>query len=108
MSEFNKIEPIEKIDFQCSQCGSRMHSVMGCEDFDFLHGSEADSGREMVFARRQARAYGGIPEMYLSNPTPEQASVSHAFVAERKRRVKAAVLETLSKSAFFSGSRGGR
>lgn len=86
---------------KCSYCGSDSHIIQRCEVYDFHHdmGSEEDKewieGRKMVLARRMAKHFGGIPEEYISNPTPEQAAVAHAYRAERERKWKAAVLEVI-------------
>lgn len=86
---------------KCSYCGDSAHIISKCPTYEFEHdmGTDTDpewiEGRKMVLARRKALAYGGIPELYLRNPTREQAAKATKYKLDKEEKFKAVVKEFL-------------
>jgi hypothetical protein len=84
---------LRKEETKCTYCLSAAHTITQCDLYDSHNdrGSYSDpewiAGREMVLARRKAKHFGGIPEMYLSNPTVEQQALINTHTAETERRL---------------------
>lgn len=84
----------------CSYCGAE-HQITQCDVYEFHNdpGAEVDAewiaGRDMVLARRKTKHFGGIPEMYLKSPTPEQSALAHAYLAEQSRKRRFIISEGL-------------
>jgi hypothetical protein len=92
-------KPLEKN--ACGYCGDSSHSIQKCPQYDFHHdmGEHTDlewvRGREEVLARRKAKAFGGIMEMYLRKPNQEQIFKIAVFKDEQERKFKERAREIL-------------
>lgn len=75
---------------RCTYCDSPEHSIQRCDVYEFHNDMGSDvseewtRGRDLVLARRKCKYYGGIPEMYLKKPSPEQARIAERYRLEQK------------------------
>lgn len=94
---------IDRASPKCTYCESNSHTIDRCDLFDFhndmgsFEDEEYRKGREMVLARRKSKHFGGIPELYLKNPTPEQQALIHAHRTEYKRAIDSVIAELVAK-----------